>query len=46
MWADDIADPRETAFLSAFDSSISMIEYKPETVDSDKTFLLEIQRKL
>jgi hypothetical protein len=46
MWADGIEDPRETAFLSAFDSSISMIEYKPETVDSDKTFLLEIQRKL
>ncbi|OHD96450.1 MAG: hypothetical protein A3E21_07430 [Sulfurimonas sp. RIFCSPHIGHO2_12_FULL_36_9] len=46
MLADGIEHEKEIAFIKAFDSSISMIEYKPETIDSDKTFLLEIQRKL
>lgn len=42
MLADGVEHPREIAFINAFEAQILQVEYKPETLDDDKTFIDEI----
>jgi uncharacterized tellurite resistance protein B-like protein len=46
MEADGVIHEKEKAFLSAFESSISMIEYRQESEDNENQFLLEIKETL
>lgn len=43
--ADGIIHEKEKAFLEAFDSSIKMVDYKPETNDADNKFILELKSR-
>ena len=43
--ADGIIHEKEKAFLEAFDSSIKMIDYKPESNDADNKFILELKSR-
>ena len=41
--ADGILHEKQEAFLKAFDSQISLIEYKPENNDTENVFLSKVQ---
>ena len=43
--ADGIIHEKEKAFLEAFDSSIKMVDYKPESNDADNKFILELKSR-
>lgn len=44
--ADGILHEQQEAFLKAFDSQLTFIEYKPENNDTENIFLSDIQAKL
>lgn len=44
--ADGILHEKQEAFLKAFDSQLTFIEYKPENNDTENIFLSDIQAKL
>ncbi|MGD9553694.1 MAG: TerB family tellurite resistance protein [Arcobacteraceae bacterium] len=43
--ADEIVHEKEKAFVEAFDSAIKMVNYKPESNDTENKFILELQSK-
>lgn len=45
MMADKIQHQKEVAFIQAFEVQILQVEYKPETVDTDDTYIREIVNK-